>query len=109
MAWSSKKQNCIALSTTEAEYISAALAYSQVIWMKDCCLDFNVSLYDCVILCDNTSAINLAKNFIKHSRSKHIEVKPHFIRDKVPAKEVFLNCVKVDDQITDVFTKPLCN
>ena len=94
---------------TEAEYILAALACSQVIWMKNCCLDFDVSLHDCVILYDYTSAINLAKNSITHSRSKHIDVKHHFIRDKVLAKEVSLNYVKRDDQIVDIFTKPLAN
>ena len=59
------------------------------------------------ILCDNTSAINLAKNPIQHSRSKHIDIKHHFIRDHVQKEDIELSFVNTEDQIADIFTKPL--
>ena len=107
VAWSSKKQNCVALSITEAEYISAALACSQSIWMKNCFVDLGVMCKGCKLMCDNTSAINLAKNPITHSRSKHIDIKHHFLRDKVLQNEISLEYIRTEDQVADIFTKPL--
>ena len=59
------------------------------------------------ILCDNTSAINLAKNPIQHFRSKHIDIKHHFIRDHIQKGDIELSFVNTEDRITDIFTKPL--
>ena len=59
------------------------------------------------ILCDNTSAINLTKNPVHHSRTKHIEIRHHFIRDHVQKGDVCIDYVKTDDQLADIFTKPL--
>jgi len=58
-------------------------------------------------LCDNTSAINLSKNPIQHFRSKHIEIKHHFIRDHVQKKDITLSFVDTKNQLADIFTKPL--
>ena len=59
------------------------------------------------IRCDNTSAINLSKNPVQHSRSKHIEIRHHFIRDHVQNENVVLDFVSTDKQLADIFTKPL--
>ena len=67
-----EKQNSIALSTTEAEYIASGSCCAQALWMKQTLRDYDINLDQIPILCDNTSAINLSKNLIKHSRTKHI-------------------------------------
>ncbi|XP_019418587.1 PREDICTED: uncharacterized protein LOC109360408, partial [Lupinus angustifolius] len=73
VAWHSKKQACVALSTAEAEYIAAGVCCAQILWMKQQLKDFGLKLEKIPIKCDNTSAINLSKNPVLHSRTKHIE------------------------------------
>ena len=107
ITWSSKKQNTIALSTTKAEYVSAANCCDQILWIKHQLEDFNLRHTKIPILCDNTSEINLAKNPIQHSRSKHIDIKHHFIRDHIQKGDIKLCFINTKDQIADIFTKPL--
>jgi len=107
ISWLCRKQNTIALSTTEAEYVSASNCCSQVLWIRNQLEDFSIRYKNIPILCDNTSAINLSKNPIQHSRSKHIEIKHHFIRDHVNKKEIELIFVDTKNQLVDIFTKPL--
>ena len=71
------------LSTAEAEYIAAGQGCAQMIWLKHQLLDYGVRLSKVPLYCDNTSAINLTKNPIQHSKTKHIEIRHHFIRDHV--------------------------
>ena len=107
VSWFSKKQNAISLSTTEAEYVAASACCAQLLWMKHTLNDFGL-LYDCMpIFCDNTSAINLIKNPIHQSRTKHIDIKYHFIRDLVQKGEISVNYVCSKKQIPDIFTKVL--
>ena len=107
VSWSSKKQNCVALSTSESEYIAAAMCCAQILWMKTTLLDFS-ELDSCTsILCDNTSAINLSENPVLHSRSKHIDVRYHFLRDHVSKGNIKLEYVITENQLADIFTKPL--
>ena len=75
VSWFSKKQNSVSLLTTEAEYIAASVAYAQILWMKQTLLDYGISFTNSSIMCDNTSAINLLKNPIQHSRTKHIDIR----------------------------------
>src|SRR5262249_9078648 len=107
ISWSSKKQNSVALSTAEAEYIAAGSCCAQVLWIKQQLKDYGFVLEKVPIYCDNTSAINLSKNPIQHSKSKHIEVRHHFIRDHVCKNNVELLFVDSENQFADVFTKPL--
>ena len=108
VSWFSKKQESVSLSTTEAEYIAAAAACTQVIWMKRQLRDITrVVLGTTVIRCDNQSAINLSKNCVHHSRCKHIDVRYHFLRDRVERKIVKLEFVPSKEQKADIFTKPL--
>ncbi|KAG8650820.1 hypothetical protein MANES_07G073615v8 [Manihot esculenta] len=107
ISWCSKKQNSVALSTAEAEYVAAGLCCSQILWIKQQLRDFEVSLDHIPIKCDNTSAINLTKNPIQHSRTKHIDIRPHFIRDHVLNGDIVLEFVDTNNQLADIFTKPL--
>ena len=107
VSWASRKQNSISLSTTEAEYVAAGCCCTQILWIKSTLLDFGISSQCIPIKCDNTSAINLTKNPIQHSRTKHIDVKHHFIRELIANKEVQLEFISTKDQLADIFTKPL--
>jgi len=107
VSWASKKQNFIALSTAEAEYVSAASCCSQLLWVKYQLEDYNSVEHNIPVLCDNTSAINLSKNPIQHSKAKHIEVRYHFIRDYVQKGVFNMTFVDTDHQWADIFTKPL--
>ena len=75
VSWSSKKQTSIALSTAEAEYIAVGSCYAQILWIKQELSDFGVTMHNVPIFCDNTSAINITKNHVQHSRTKHIEIR----------------------------------
>jgi hypothetical protein len=88
VSWLSKKQSSISLSTAEAEYIAAAACCTQVLWMKQIVTDIQVE-YDkpIPIYCDNTSAINISKNPVMHSKTKHITIKYHFSTRKSCRKE----------------------
>jgi len=107
VSWFSKKQNSVALSTTEAEYIAAGNCCAQVLYMKQQLEDFKLKFDHIPIRCDNTSAINISKNPILHSRTKHIEIRHHFIRDHVQKGDVELKFISTDFQWADIFTKPL--
>jgi len=107
VAWHSKKQNCIALSTAEAEYISAGSCSTQLLWMKSVLSDFRVPVTSVSILCDNTSAINISKNPVLHSRTKHIELRYHFLRELVESSILQISYISTEDQLADILTKPL--
>nr|GEZ98160.1 copia protein [Tanacetum cinerariifolium] len=77
----SKKQTALAISTTEAEYVSAKKACRQAIWMKQALIDYDVRLDDIPIMSDNKGAIDLSKNPVQHSRIKQIKMRHHFLRD----------------------------
>ena len=107
VAWMSKKQNSVSLSTVEAEYIAAGSCCSQLLWMKNVLTDYGISQDTMVVYCDNSSAINISKNTVQHSKTKHIEIRYHFIRDLVERKIVCLEYIPTERQNADTFTKPL--
>ena len=107
VSWGSKKQNSVALSTTEAEYVAAAACCSQLLWLKQQLSDFGMDFSSVKILCDNTSAINISKNPVHHSRTKHIDIRHHFLRDHVEKGNIALDHCRTEDQIADIFTKAL--
>nr|KYP56105.1 Copia protein [Cajanus cajan] len=104
VSWHSKKKNSVALSTAEAEYIAAGSCCAQILWMKQQLSDFGLSLDHIPIKCDNTSAINLSKNPVLHSRTKHIEIRRHFLRDHVQKGDCVLEFVETKNQLDDIFT-----
>jgi hypothetical protein len=108
VAWLSKKQGSISLSTTEAEYIVAATCCTQVLWMIQTLADLEVKYTAPIpIHCDNTSAISVSKNPVFHSKTKHIPIKYHFLREQVTNQIVQVNYIPTTEQIADIFTKPL--
>nr|GEY36459.1 hypothetical protein [Tanacetum cinerariifolium] len=82
-SWFAKKQTVLAISTTEVEYVSVKKACQQALWMKQALIDYGIRLDDVLIMCDNKGVIDLSKNPIQHSRTKHIEIRDHFLRDNV--------------------------
>jgi hypothetical protein len=75
--------------------------------MKQSLLDYGVVLKEIPLLCDNESAIKLANNPVLHKRSKHIDIRHHFLRDHVEKKDIVFEGVRTEDQLVDIFTKPL--
>ncbi|WVZ81678.1 hypothetical protein U9M48_029030 [Paspalum notatum var. saurae] len=107
VSWSSRKQTSVSLSTTEAEYIAAASWCSQLLWMKATLSDFGLRFGKIPLLVDSTSAISIAKNPVLHSRTKHIDVRFHFLRDHYEKGDIDLVHVASENQLVDIFTKPL--
>ncbi|GJZ72594.1 retrovirus-related pol polyprotein from transposon TNT 1-94 [Tanacetum coccineum] len=89
-SWFFKKQTAIAISMTEAEYVSIGKACQQALWMKQALIDYDIRLDDIRIMCDNKGAIDLSKNPVQHSRTKHIEIHHHFLHYNVQ-KGTFLS------------------
>ncbi|GJX92687.1 hypothetical protein Tco_0347273 [Tanacetum coccineum] len=83
-------QTALAISTTEAEYVSAGKACQQALWMKQALSDYDIRLDDIPIMCDNKGAIDLSKNPMQHSRTKHIEIRHHFLRDNVQKGNIYI-------------------
>ncbi|GJU21039.1 copia protein [Tanacetum coccineum] len=106
-SWMSKKQTTLAISTTEAEYVSAEKACQQALWMKEALVDYKVKLNDVPVLCDNKGAIYLSKNPVLHSRTKHIEIRHHFLHDNIQKGNISIEKVASEDNIADILTKPL--
>lgn len=108
VAWSSKKQPIVTLSTTEAEYVAASACACQSVWMKEVLKGFNQSQESAIVIkCDNSSSIKLSKNPIFHGRTKHIKVRFHFLRELVKDGEIDLIHCGTQDQLADIMTKPL--
>ncbi|KAF5781986.1 putative RNA-directed DNA polymerase [Helianthus annuus] len=107
VSWQSRLQKYVALSTTEAEYVAATEACKELLWLKRLMQELGFMQQRYVVLCDNQSAIHLAKNSMFHKRTKHIDVKYHWIRDALEDKLFELDKVHTDDNGSDMLTKSL--
>ena len=107
VSWACKKQACVALSMSEAEYIAAGSSCAQILWLKQQLRDYGLDLGCIPLWCDNTSAINITKNPVMHSRTKHIDIRHHFLRDHVLQGDVEVTFVDTYDHLATIFTKPL--
>jgi hypothetical protein len=107
VSWASKKQNFIALSTAKAEYIAAGHCCAQLLWMRQTLRDYGYKLSKAPLLCDNESAIRMADNPVEHSRTKHIDIWYHFLRDHQQKGDIKIAYVSTHNQLANIFTKPL--
>jgi hypothetical protein len=105
--WASKKQNFVALSTVEAEYIVAGHCCAQLLWMRQTLRDYGYKLSKVPHLCDNESAICMMDNPVEHSRTKHIDIRYHFLRDHQQKRDIEIAHVSTYYQLADIFTKLL--
>jgi hypothetical protein len=101
------KQNSIAFSTAEAEYIAACHYCTQLLWMRQTLRDYGYKLSKVPLLCDNESAIRMADNPVEHSRTKHIAIRYHFLGDHQQRGDIEIAYVSTKEQLADIFTKPL--
>ena len=108
ISWSSKKQGVVLLSSTEAEYIAQTHAAKEGIWMRSFMKEIRGGEEKLLtISCDNQGAITLAKDNKFHVRTKHIDLRYHFICEAVEDGKIQVKYVPMDDNVSDIFTKPL--
>lgn len=103
--WQCKKQIAVATSTCEAEYIAAASCCSQIIWIQQQLRDYGLHFSNTPIYVDNSAAIAVTKNPVQHSKTKHIDIKYHFIRDWFEKKLIDVVKIQNDFQRADLYTK----
>uniref|UniRef100_A0A8D9ARJ7 Copia protein n=2 Tax=Cacopsylla melanoneura TaxID=428564 RepID=A0A8D9ARJ7_9HEMI len=107
VSWCTRKQSLVSLSSTEAEYIACSVATCEALWLKGILLDLSIEIDHVPLYEDNQSAIHMAKNRENGKRTKHVDIKYHFIRDEVEKGNVILKYVPTDKQVADMFTKSL--
>ncbi|GKC20966.1 hypothetical protein Tco_1023116, partial [Tanacetum coccineum] len=107
VCWSVKNQQCIVMSSAEAEYVAAAGCCASILWMKSQLTDYDIIYKKVPIFCENTSAIAISNNPVLHSRTKHIDITYHFIRDHILKGDTELHFIPTQYQLADIFTKPL--
>ncbi|MDV3193922.1 MAG: Ty1/Copia family ribonuclease HI, partial [Sweet potato little leaf phytoplasma] len=108
ISWSAKKQSTMSRSSTEAEYRALAATATELCWVRQLLRDLRVYVSQPPSLrCDNSSALQLAKNPIFHGLTKHVEIDFHFVRERVAKKDILLHFVPTQHQLADLFTKPL--
>jgi transposase InsO family protein len=107
ICWTSKRQATVAVSTTEAEYIAAAMAVREALWLRQLLADLGHGMKTIIIRADNQSAIKLLKNPVSSMRSKHIDVVYHFARERVARKDIEFQYTNTNDMLADMMTKPV--
>jgi hypothetical protein len=108
VAWQSQKQKVVALSSCEAEYVAATTAACQAMWLRRLLDDITSKQSGATtIFIDNKSAIQLCKNPVFHDRSKHIEVRYHYIRHCIDDGKINVEHISTSEQLADILTKPL--
>ena len=107
IAWSSKKQQVVARSSTEVEYRALAHISAEFCWLQSLATELKLKLETPVVWSDNMGAAALASNPVMHARTKHIEIDIHFVRDKVLKKELEVRYIPTQEQVADIFTKAL--
>ena len=103
----SKKQNYISQSTTEAKYVAATIDCTNIIWIKQLLKGMEEITKPMILYCDNTSAINISKNHVMDKKTKHITIKYRYLLELVQDKEVKMEYVNIKEKIVDIFTKAL--
>jgi hypothetical protein len=91
----------------EAEYGAASSCCAQLLWMRQTLKNYGYTMNHIPLLCDNESAIKITYNPYEHSRIKHIDIRHHFLRDTAIKEDIVISHVRTNDQLADIFTKPL--
>ncbi|GKD71735.1 hypothetical protein Tco_1325825 [Tanacetum coccineum] len=107
ISWSSKRQKSAAISSTKAKYIALSGYCAQILWMRSQLTDYGFGFNKILMYCDNKSIIALCCNNVQYSRSKHIEIRFHFIKEYVENGVIELYFVNMEYQMADIFTKAL--
>nr|GEU98672.1 retrovirus-related Pol polyprotein from transposon TNT 1-94 [Tanacetum cinerariifolium] len=107
VCWSAKKQQPVAMSSAKAEYVVAAGCCASILWMTSQLSDYDIHYKMVPIFCSNTSAIAISNNPVLHSRTKHNDIRYHFIRDHILNGDTELHFIPTEYQLADIFTKPL--
>ncbi|GJW24524.1 hypothetical protein Tco_0038335 [Tanacetum coccineum] len=107
VSWMSKKHDCTAMSSAEAEYVALSASYAQVMWMRTQLKDYGFNYNKIPLYCDSQSAIAISCNPVQHSRTKHIHTRYHFIKEQVENDIIELYFVRTEYQLADMFTKAL--
>ncbi|GJS01153.1 retrovirus-related pol polyprotein from transposon TNT 1-94 [Tanacetum coccineum] len=105
ISWQCKKQTVVANSTTEAEYVAASSCCGQVLWIQNQLLDYGYNFLHTKIFIDNNNTICIIKNLVFHSKTKHIEIRHHFIRDCNEKKLIHMVKIHTDKNVADLLTK----
>ncbi|GJX36276.1 putative ribonuclease H-like domain-containing protein [Tanacetum coccineum] len=105
ISWQCKKQNVVANSTTESEYVAASNCCGQVLWIQNQLLDYGYNFMNTKIFIDNKSTICIVKNLVFHSKTKHIEIRHHFIRDSNEKKLIQMIKIYIDQNVAYLLTK----
>ena len=95
------------MSTAEAEYIAAGSCCAQLLWMKQTLKDYGIKVKNVPLYFDNESAINFSHNPVRQPKTKHIQIHHHFLRDHVLKGDISIDHANIEDQLADIFTKPL--
>nr|GFB13624.1 retrovirus-related Pol polyprotein from transposon TNT 1-94 [Tanacetum cinerariifolium] len=107
VSWSSKKQDCTSMSSAEAEYVSLSTCCAQVLWLRTHLTDYGFHFDKIPMYCDSKADITISYNPVQHSRTKHIDVRYHFIKENVEKGIVELFFVGIEYQLADLCTKAL--
>ncbi|GJW12609.1 hypothetical protein Tco_1578436 [Tanacetum coccineum] len=107
VCWSAKKQQSIVMSSVEARYVVFGRCCANTLWMKSQLSDYDIYYKMVPIFCDNTSTISISNNPVLHLRTKHIDIRYHFIRDHILRGDIELHFIPTEYQLADIFTKPL--
>nr|GEV14870.1 hypothetical protein [Tanacetum cinerariifolium] len=107
VSWMSKKQNCTAMSSAEAEYMALSASCAQVMWTRTQLQDYGFNYNKILLYCDSQSAIAISCNPVQYSRTKNIHTRYHFIKEQVKNGIIELYFVRTEYQLADMFTKAL--
>ena len=106
--WISKKQRTVALSSCEAEYLALSSSIQELLWVRSLYNEiFNTNSNNIKVYDDSQSAIALAKNDVHHPRTKHIDIRHHFIRDHINKNIIDIVYISTEEQVADILTKPI--
>ncbi|GKV22644.1 hypothetical protein SLEP1_g32496 [Rubroshorea leprosula] len=108
ISWKATLQSTVALSTTEAEYMAITEAVKEALWLKGLVSDLRVEQNEMMVFCDSQSAIHLTKNTMYHERTKHIQVRYHFVREVISNGDVLVEKISTDQNPANMMTKPFC-